>query len=235
MLTLYILPKQWGALSASPFSIKAIYMLNASGLDYRLVEESDPRKFPQGKLPAIEADGQIIGDSDNIRAYLVERGHDMDVHLTDQQRAEGVAWQRLAEEHLYHQIVLDRWLNETTWPLIRQAYFGSLPFPISKIIPALLRRNVRAGLTYMGHTRQSPEMRTGRVLQDLEAIKAKIRTQHFLFGDRPSSFDATLGAMLESMRASPRPTSLSATVTDDEILSAYADRVAERMGKRPAD
>ena len=230
MITLYNLPPGWGAPSLSPFCIKAIYMLNAAGVDYEIEDVDDPRRFPQGKLPAIKAGNRIIGDSDNIRAYLSEIGHDIDAHLTDQQKAEGVAWQRLCEEHLYYHQVLDRWLSPDLWPRLKKDYFGSMPFPVKHIIPYVLRRSIRAGLFYLGHARQSEKMRHARLNQDLDAIRTRLSDRVFLFGDEPSTFDASLGAMLRAMRSVPLKTPVSTRVLEDEVLVAYADRVAAAMG-----
>lgn len=230
MITLYIFPGAWGAVSASPYCIKAVYLLNASGLPFEIEETNDPRPFPQGKLPAIKVDGRIIGDSDNLRSYLAEAGHDVDAHLSKAQRAEGMAWQRLAEEHLYHHIVLDRWINPAVWPEVKTAYFGSLPFPLKHIVPGMLRRGTRAGLTYMGHARQSGDMRMARLEQDFHAITQRFGSDPFLFGEQVSSFDASLASMLESMRSSPVKTALSSRVSEDAALVGYADRVKTAMG-----
>lgn len=225
MITLITYPAGWGEHSLSPFCTKAILLLNASGLPWVRKDTLDPRKYPNQKLPAIDVDGRIIGDSENIRAYLANAGHDMDAHLSPSDRAEALVWQRLSEEHLYYQLVLDRWANPKVWPHVKRDYFGNLPFPVRHILPNILRRNVVAGLTFMGHARQSPEMRMARIEQDLNAIQTRLADQAFLFGNLPCSVDAGLCAVLGAMQATPVDTALKRRVADDARLMSYIDRV----------
>ncbi len=234
MITLVTFPAGWGEASFSPFCVKAMYLLNASGLPWKREDQTDPRKYPQGKFPAIRAEGKLIGDSENIRQYLVDQGRDIDAHLTPEQRAELLAWTRLAEEHLYYHQVLDRWYTPDVWDTTRKDYFKSLPFPVNKILPRVLRKNLLSGLNFLGHTRFPEEMRMRRLDQDLKAIAARIGDKPFLFGDRPSSVDASIGAILGGLRATPVHTVIRKRVTGDAALMAYADRVAETMGASAA-
>ena len=229
-MTLVTFPAGWGEPSQSPFCTKAIYLLNLAGADWSREDVLDPRPFPQGKLPVLRVDGRIIADTDNIRAYLAEIGHDVDAHLGDEARSELVAWQRLSEEHLYHQLMQDRWGSDAVWPHIRSAYFGSMPMPLRQIVPGLLRRRVLAGLTYMGHARQDERSRVGRVDRDLQALVMRLGDTSFLFGDKPSSADASLGAMLGAMQAGPVETALIKRVKGDVALTGYIERVASAMG-----
>ncbi|MEP3638540.1 MAG: glutathione S-transferase family protein [Paracoccaceae bacterium] len=219
-------PKGWGQPSLSPFCVKAMYLLNASGLEWEALETNDPRSFPRGKLPALKVGKQTIGDSDAIRVYLAEHGADLDAHLTLVEHADARAYQRMAEEHLYYQVVLDRWANDTVWPVVVRTYFDSIPAFIRGFVTRKLRRNVVQGLSFLGHERSTEQERMARIEQDLQAILSRLKGRQFLFGDTPCSTDASLGPMLAAAKATPVATTLSKRIETDTEICAYIDRVS---------
>ena len=232
MITLVTYPPGWNEPSLSPFCVKAMYLLNLAGRDWDRIDAHDPRPFPKGKLPAIEIDGRTIGDSDGIREFLIDRGATFDDHLDAVERADMRAWQRLTEEHLYYQIMLDRWANDAVWPTIQRTYFTAIPRVLRGFVTRKLRKGVLSGLTFMGHLRATETERMARIEQDFLAISARLQRNDFLFGDQPCSADAGLGAMLGAARDAPIDTALKRRIDGDPILSSYADRVAARLGPR---
>ncbi|MFC6761290.1 Tom37 metaxin N-terminal-like domain-containing protein [Sulfitobacter porphyrae] len=97
MITLITFAPSFGQIAASPFCVKAIWLLNMSGEDWQREDSTDPRNMPKQKLPAIRVDGQVIADSDNIRAFLESRGADFDGGLSEMEkaaRAPSSAWPR---------------------------------------------------------------------------------------------------------------------------------------------
>lgn len=226
MITLVTYPKGWGQPSLSPFCVKAMYLLNKSGLEWRILETNDPRSFPHSKLPALKVGQNTIGDSDAIRAYIAEHGADLDTHLSPVERADARAYQRMAEEHLYYQIVLDRWANDAVWPEVLRTYFSGIPAFIRGFVTRKLRRNVVQGLNFLGHQRSTEQERMARIEQDLQAVSSRLKGRKFLFGDTPCSTDASLGPMLAAAKATPIATSLSKRIETDAEICAYIDRVA---------
>lgn len=70
MLKLITFPVAFGEPSASPFCVKAMCLLQFSGVNWTPKFTSDPRKIPNGKLPILINGGKTIADSDGIRAHL---------------------------------------------------------------------------------------------------------------------------------------------------------------------
>ena len=134
MIELMTYGPTFGQAAASPFCVKAMMLLNMAGEKWTPVVLTDPRKMPMAKLPVIRADGELIANSDNIRAWLEARGTDFDDGLTAQERAQSRAMIRMAEEHLYFHVVYDRWADDSVWPIIRDTYFADIPRPIRGII-----------------------------------------------------------------------------------------------------
>lgn len=231
MLTLITLPPAFGQPSGSGFSTKAMYLLNMSGLDWQRENNPDPRKFPNGKLPALRLEtGEIIGDSEAIRAFLEHRGGDFDPGLSDEDKATSRAFIRMAEEHIYFHMLHERWCDDRLWPHVREAYFSSIPGLIRGFVTAQIRRPVIAGMRQHGIGRMSEEMRMERIEPDLQAIAARLSGRAYLFGDAPTAADASMAPMLASGAASPVPTRLSKRICEDPVLRPYFERVHAALG-----
>lgn len=225
MVTLYTYPRGYGQFSLSPFCVKAAALLALSGQEWSRRDFVDPRKMPHGKLPVLDTKERLVADSYNIRRYLETQGANFDPDLSDTQRAQAHGLTRMAEEHLYFQLVLDRWGNDAVWPRIREDYFASVPALLRRPVTNGLRRSLMQGLKTQGIARFSPEERLARVEQDLRAIQAYLWQGAFLLGDRPTSADLSVGPMLAAIRATPVKTPLSRRVAEDAQLSDYIDRL----------
>src|SRR3974377_2326153 len=73
MIKLFQFPRTFNVPNPSPFCMKAEILLKMSGLPYESVVSGNPGKGPMGKLPAIEDEGRLIGDSEIIRRHLERR------------------------------------------------------------------------------------------------------------------------------------------------------------------
>jgi glutathione S-transferase len=231
MIKLYTFASGFGQFSYSPFCTKAGWLLNLSGIEWAREDMSDPRKMPLGKLPAIGlSDGTIIPDSDNIRSHLESLGHDFDAGLSLRDKATSRAFIRMTEEHIYFHQVMDRWGDDANWEVIRQEYFGFLPFFIRGFVTSKLRKNLMLTMNGLGLGRMTVQQRLDRVDLDLIAIANQLGDRPFLFGDTPTAADASVGPMLGAILAAPVPTPLSRRVTEDAALRTYAERCEAAMG-----
>jgi glutathione S-transferase len=230
MITLATYAAQFGTRSSSPFGIKAEYLLNMAGAEWTRRDEADPRKYPKGKLPAIIIDGEIIGGSDNIQADLEDQGHDFYAGFSAQDKASAHAFIRMAEEHMYFHLVLDRWGNDAVWPTIRDVYFEAIPKIPRLLITRGLRSKLMKGMIAQGLGRLTPAERMERIEPDLHAIASRLSEGPYLFGDTPCAADASVAAVLIAMRGTPITTALSNRIATDKTLSDYADRVDAALG-----
>jgi len=226
MIKLLTYQTGYGQFSLSPFCVKAALMLQASGLDWTREDLPDPRKMPNGKLPCLKADGKIIHDSEGIRTYLESKGANFDAGLTSDQKAASRALIRMAEEHMYFHIVMDRWGNDDVWEFIRKEYFNSIPALIRRPVTYLIRRDTMAGLRAQGIGRMSEEERLDRIERDLAALRQMLDGKPYLFGDTPTAADYSVGPMISNMMVCPYETMLSRHINADPVLTAYANRVS---------
>ncbi len=230
MLKLFTFAPGFGEISASPFSVKAICLLEMSGQAYTLNQKGDPRKAPKKKLPVLEHDGKIISDSDDIRDYLeMQFNVDFDAGLNAEQRAVSRSIIRMAEEHIYFAIVSTRWQRDENWAIIREEFFGMIPRLVRKFVTNKIRKGAVTMVYGQGMGRHSEAEQAARVSKDLAAIAALLADKPFLFGDKPTAADASVVAILNNITCFPRPTLLNEAVQKLPTLVAYAERGKQVM------
>ncbi len=230
MLKIFVFGPGFGEISASPFSSKALCLLQMSGQKYQVVHSGDPRKTPKNKLPVLEHNGKTIPDSDQIRDYLENTfGVDFDAGLTPEQRGISRAIIRMTEEHIYFGLMCTRWVDTENWPTTREELFGKIPKLMRNFITGKIRKQVIAIAHGQGMGRHSPEERADRINKDIAAIEVILGDKPFLFGDRPSAADASVVPMLRELLSFPKPTLLKDLVTKRPSLMAYLERGKEAM------
>src|SRR3569833_3349757 len=101
MITLFAGGAGFGLPEISPFSTKTEVQLKMAGLAYRK-QRAMPPSSPKGQLPYNENDGVLIADSTFIRAHF-ERiyGNNNKNKHKEQTRAQGWAFERMIEHHVY--------------------------------------------------------------------------------------------------------------------------------------
>ena len=213
----------------SPFCVKAEVLLKMSGLAYEIEWLDDPRKTPNGKLPMLRDGDKLIADSECIKHYLIEgKGVHFDGHLSAKEQAQAHAFATMIEERTYWTLVYDRWIVEENWPVTSNHWFGKMPFPLRVIIPKVARKGVRVNLTGHGIGRHNAEHIFKVAKMDLDAIAAQLGDQDFLFGDKPSSVDATVFGFLINLTNGQLAAELMETIKPYSTLIAYVERGLKR-------
>lgn len=230
MITLHQFPPAFGLSSVSPFCTKVETYLRLTGLGHRVVS-GDPRQAPKGKLPYIDDEGTLIADSGFIIEHLKQaHRRDLDADLDDEHRAVGHCLRRTVEEHLYWALVYSRWVDDDGWVEQRKVLAGFLPPFVRGFLPPLLRRGVRKTLREQGLGRHSPAEIFALGVSDIDAIAAYLRGRTFLFGDAPTSFDASVHAFCWHALATPTDNPLTRAAKRHESVVRYVERVNARAG-----
>ncbi len=149
---------------------------------------------------------------------------EFDAGLSPIERAASDAIIRMVAERLHPALIHDRWVDEDNWDRLKKVQFGHIPLPLFTFVTQEARKEALAALP-----NQSWGYRPGAEVlhqagEDLDAVKALLGDQAFLFGARPVAADGALVPVLAAIAASPVSTPLSALVTDDSILTAYIER-----------
>src|SRR5215471_15133610 len=196
MITLYGFGPAFGLPDPSPFVMKTDVQLKMSGLPY-CFERGGPRGGPKGKVPYVEDGGVRIGDSTFIRDHIEEAyGIDLDRALTGDERARAWAIERMLEDHLYFALIHARWLDDANFAKGPAHFFDALPDETREQARNAAREGIRANLYFQGLGRHSDDEIVDLGIRTLRALSRILGGNVFLFGDEPSSADATAFGMV---------------------------------------
>jgi glutathione S-transferase len=229
MIHLYQAPAVWGIANMSPFCLKLESYLRMAGVPYA-VKPLAMNKAPKGKIPFIEDDGTLMGDSQLIIEHLKRKhGDPLDAKLGTEDRARGHVLRRMLEESTYWHIVYVRWQDEEGWSAYRPLFEAMFPPVVGKVMPSMIRRRVIQNLRAQGLGRHKPEEILAMGKEDISALAAVLGDKPFLFGDNPTSFDATVYGMVASITAFPVDSPLRRFTREQKNLTGYVDRFQQRF------
>lgn len=229
-LKVHHLPGAWGLPTVSPFCLKLDAWLRMAGIAHESLTVATPFAGPKGKAPWIEIDGNKMGDSTFIIAWLTQRyGIDPDADLTTEQRGMAVAIQRLIDENLYWTMVHDRWMNEANWRTFRPVVLGGLAGPMRRILGPIARRGVRGQLKGHGMGKHSAEEVAMIGQRDIAALAAILGPKPWFFGGEPTSTDAVVYAQLINIWQPPLESEVKRAIGEQPNLVAFLARFNERF------
>lgn len=215
-----------GTPDPSGFVVKIMTLLNLAGLPYERIELENPAKGPKGKVPFINDDGKLLGDSTLIIEHLRQtRGLDLDAHLTADERTQSHMLQRMLEERLYWAIVYSRWIDPINRHIPKAVFFRTVPWPLRGLVAHMATKTVRQALFHHGLGRHSPDEIYQFGCADIQAVSETLGDKPFLFGSAPSTADATAFGMLINIAGPDVPSPLRDKVHANPILMAYLSRV----------
>ena len=222
--------RPWGTPNLSPFCAKLETYLRITDTPYRAVPASFPRA-PKGKVPFVELDGELIGDSQLIiEALERRRTPPLDAGLTAEQQAIGRLIRRTLEEATYFTSVYGRWQLDDGWAHTAPQIRATLPAPLRPLLP-LIRRKARQALRAQGTGRHDREVVMAMGAADWDAIATVLGDRPFVLGEEPRTVDATVYGFLEGVLGFPLATPVQARVRGHANLLGYRDRVRARWWK----
>lgn len=225
MITLHTFGPMFGLPDPSPFVTKADVLLKMSGLPYRTVI-GDLRKAPKGKLPYIEEDGKVMGDSTLMRLHLEQRyGIDFDKSLSAAEK--GIAWsvEKLLEDHVYWAMVRARWLDDRNFDKGPRHFFDAAPALIRPLIVSMVRRKVRGNLHAQGLGRHNDAEILAMAARAVDAVAAILGDKPYLMGAQACGADATVFAFIAGILVPHFDTALRTHAGKHDNLAAYCDRM----------
>lgn len=229
MIKLFQFNRHWGMPNVSPFGMKLETYLRMAKLPYECVFTNDPRRAPKGKLPYIDDDGKVIADTGLIIHYLKNKfGDTVDAHLTAEQRAIALAFQRLCEEHLYWVIYYNRWVDPNGWHVLSALIFRGMPRWKVSLISRIMKRKTRDQLYQQGMGRHTAQEVYQLGLEDLRALSVQLEKGPYFFGAEPCSIDACVFSFLSSIWYPPIASPLKEAMQQMPHLVAYCDGMKQR-------
>ena len=230
MIKLFGFGKKLGLIDASPFVAKVHLFLKIANLEYKTISShKNLGKAPKGKLPFIIDGDKTIGDSQAIMEYLDEQyAQNIDAHLSKADAARGYLLGKSLDENLYWCLVWSRWQHEATWQIVKNEFFKGLPFPLSAIVPKLLRKKVRKSLYAQGMGRHSEQEIIAIADKTFQALSVLLADKPYFFGSEISSFDVTAYAFISSFTHSNIENEINNRAKSHQNLLTYCDRIASK-------
>jgi glutathione S-transferase len=228
MIILHQAPAAWGVANISPFCLKLESYLRMTGVPYT-ARAADFRRAPKGKIPFIEEEGKVLGDSQLIIEHLKrQQGDPLDAKLNAEELAKGHAVRRMLEESTYWHIVYVRWATEDGWQTYRPIFEALFPPVVGKVVPSLIRRKILQSLHAHGLGRHQHEEILELGKADVSAVATMLGDKPFLFGEHPTSFDAVVYAFIASIIAFPVDSAFKRHTLEQQNLVRYVDRFQQR-------
>lgn len=197
-IILYGFPSRFRVRSSSPFDMKTEVQLKMIGIPFQKVV-GNYKQAPKGKLPYISDQGSIIADSTLIRFHLEQKyGVDIDVGLTDEQRAIAWATERLVEDNLYWAMVWSRWALDENFEKGPARVFDQLPVEIQDVTRQKQRATVLGYLDGQGLGRHTAVEITAITKRGYWALSKLLGDKPYMLGDDPCSLDASVYGQVAS-------------------------------------
>ena len=229
MITLFGSGPHFGLPDASPFVTKAEILLRMSRLPFEKALMSFS-KAPKGKIPYLDDDGELLGDSTFIRWHLEKKyAIDFDQGLTGEQRATAWAFEKMAEDNLYWVSVHTRWMDDANFEKGPKEFFKAAPAFIRPLVVAMVRRRVRKSLHSQGMGRHSSKEIFELGSRSLRAIADYLGSKPFFMGTEPTGADATIFAFVISAMCPVFESPLQQAAASHDNLRRYVGRMAARF------
>ncbi|MBO1256197.1 glutathione S-transferase family protein [Alteromonas sp. 5E99-2] len=227
MITLYSFGSSFNLIDPSPFVVKTHFLLTQSNIPFEIL--SGPQylqKAPKGKLPFITDGDKTVADSFFIEQYI-KQAYDFDInsHLSDQQKAECELLCAALEDRMYWYIVYFRWAYDANWQVLKDTLFSRLPFPLSKIVPKVARKDVLKALRGQGTSRHSQQEILQIAEVQLASMNKVIGDKPYFFNDQLSMADICAYSMLGNILVPSLPSPLQDLVKHFPNLVRYCENI----------
>lgn len=225
MITLHTFGPQFQLPDPSPFVQKADVLLKISGIPFKTCI-GNLRRAPKGKMPFIEEDGKLLGDSTLIRLHLEQKyGVDFDKHLTPLQKGTAWAVEKMLEDNLYWATLNERWMDDDNFNKGPRHFFDAAPVLIRPIIVTTIRRLVRKNLYAHGLGRHTNQEITALAARTIEATANVLGDNTYLMGAHKCGADATVYAFTAANLTPHFRSELRTATQKYPNLVAYCDRM----------
>ena len=223
--------RPWKTPNLSPFCAKLETYLRMAEVPYRTAKLARGES-PTGKIPYVELDGKLVGDSqliiDELERRRVAQGKPaLDAGLSAAELAIARATRRMLEDGFYFVMLYVRWQLDGSYPAMRDEFKKILP---GFLVP-IIRRDIGKKLHGQGTGRYGAEAILAMGIADLDAVADLLGDKPFFLGDAPRTIDASVYAFVEAALGFPVDTAIGRAAGKRANLVAYRKRVRERWWK----
>lgn len=233
MITLFQPPGFWGIANISPACMKLETWLRMAGIPYQIVPP-DLSVAPKGKIPYIDDEGTLMGDSTLIIEHLSKKHNkDLDQGLSSTERAIALAFRRMLKEHTYFVISYSRYADEANWQIWREPLMSllmpNLPREIQEQGAEQFRGLALATLKAQGVGRHNSDEVNRLGIADVAAIADYLADKPFFMGENPTLADATIYAYMSNLVSCPLDSHMKQYALSRTNLVEYLRRMQGRF------
>jgi glutathione S-transferase len=220
----------------SPYNEKVQRMLNVKGIPFEekywlLADRKKVTAFnPTGKLPALEHDGMIIGDSTDV-AHYIEATFPQQPLIPSEPRLRGQVHvlEDWADESLYFYEMHLRFTTpgncERNIPRMVEHESAFLRWLLPKVIPGGIRKITAS----QGIGRKSIEQLLLDVERHVQAVDGMLDGSDWLVGDRLTLADLAVYAMFQALRDADMALTL---LQSHPAVTSWMARIEETTAQR---
>lgn len=231
MIKLFQFPSPKDFPNYSPYCVKLETYLKFAEINYQSIATMDMKNSPTKTMPYIQLNGQYLGDTTLIIDHLIAiHGDKVDAWLSKEQKAIGFAIQSMLENHFALFMIYYRWIDPVGKPQFFDRIFAKAPKIIKKLVGDMLSRKMKKTLTgFGGITQFTNAQKLTLAAKDLDAIANYLGNKPYLFGDKPSSYDATLFAVFGTIALTDIETDLKKLTLEYPTLVAHSQGILNKF------
>ncbi|KAJ3126488.1 hypothetical protein HK098_007470 [Nowakowskiella sp. JEL0407] len=173
--------------------------LRMTGVQYT-TKLTIPNTGPYKKVPYIRVKGETVPDSQlciwHLQKLQLPGYHDIDAHLTTNEKAIVESVRVLLEETIYRQFVYERWANPKNAKATRQIMLSDLPFPMRNIIFYFASQQNKNDLIAHGFGRYNKSQQLMFCRKAVDSVSDLLGEKQYMLGRRYCSLDAIAYAHL---------------------------------------
>jgi glutathione S-transferase len=189
MIALYSYPPLFGVADNNGYGLKVFAFMRLARLPFAHEHICDASAAPRGQLPYIVDDGETIGDSETIIAYLISKYRlTIDTALGAREHRLNLLVARLLDD-LYWVMSYSRWKDERFWPAFQAALLREHP-SLTEAGLAKAREFNAQRYYFQGIGRYAPDAAYARGLADLGVLDDIVPAGAYVHGADPTSVDA---------------------------------------------
>jgi glutathione S-transferase len=226
MITLYSYPTLFGVADNNGYGLKVFAFMRLAGLPFAHEHIFDASSAPRGQLPYIIDDGETVGDSETIIAYLTGKYRlTIDAVLGVRERDLNLLVNRLLDD-LYWVMSYSRWKDERYWPAFRGALMREHPTLTEEGLIKAREFNFQR-YHFQGIGRYAPDAAYARGLADLGVLANLVPAGGYVHGANPASVDAGIYGFIANIYFYDIDTPLKQFVSSRQNLVRHARAIHE--------
>jgi hypothetical protein len=163
-----------------------------------------------------------------LLAWLNLAGIDLDAGLNNEQRAVGLAWRRMFEEHFHQVLEWELLVHPAGASFMWQSLSSKMPPVIGRFLFSALRSHLRRQLHARGIARHPPDAIALKGYADADALAIFLRDRPFLLAEEPSTADTAVFGLLAPMVYWPMQTPVASHLKSIPTIVDYCERMRRR-------